>query len=332
MQSLLDICIHFCFKNKVSLILPFVEFHDVFVSNFHQILINLNQIFPRPLNLHCASGFGASSYHFRYTIPSLAKECRVYALDCLGFGLSDKAVVDYEGYKVWTEQISDFIREIVHSNLNPGESSKDAKVIMVGNSLGGYNSMSVAASHPELVKGVVLLNAAGRFDESATWEPAETAADAASEASNSPLTGIIEKASEAVKRSIVGASFLYTKQPARVKQVLGQVYVQDENIDDDLVKSILEPAQDPNAGEVFYRVITARGTPVNLLLQKMQEKSMPLFLLWGEKDPWCVPARADQIQSAYPFADRLNIDSGHCPHDDTPELVNGPLLNWVKSI
>lgn len=39
------------------------------------------------------------------------------------------------------------------------------KVVVAGNSLGGYNSLSLAASSPELVAGVVLLNGAGRFDD-----------------------------------------------------------------------------------------------------------------------------------------------------------------------
>lgn len=38
-------------------------------------------------------------------------------------------------------------------------------VILVGNSLGGYNSLAVAANYPQLVKGVVLLNGAGRFED-----------------------------------------------------------------------------------------------------------------------------------------------------------------------
>ena len=38
-----------------------------------------------------------------------------------------------------------------------------------------------------------------------------------------------------------------------------QVYVSERNLDDDLVRSISLPAQDPNAAEVFYRVIT--GAP-----------------------------------------------------------------------
>ncbi len=32
--------------------------------------------------------------------------CRVYALDCLGFGWSSKPLVDYKGYNLWEEQIA----------------------------------------------------------------------------------------------------------------------------------------------------------------------------------------------------------------------------------
>ena len=51
-------------------------------------------------------GFGASAYHWRYNVPELAKTCRVYGLDCLGFGWSSKPLVDYDGYQLWTDQIS----------------------------------------------------------------------------------------------------------------------------------------------------------------------------------------------------------------------------------
>ncbi len=37
--------------------------------------------------------------------------------------------------------------------------------MVAGNSLGGYASLATAVKYPETVKGVVLLNAAGRFEE-----------------------------------------------------------------------------------------------------------------------------------------------------------------------
>lgn len=36
----------------------------------------------------------------------------MYAIDLLGFGWSEKALVDYEA-TIWMEQVSDFLREIV---------------------------------------------------------------------------------------------------------------------------------------------------------------------------------------------------------------------------
>ena len=86
-------------------------------------------------------GFGASAYHWRYNVAELAKKHRVFAVDLLGFGWSDKALVDYS-QAVWSEQIGAFIKEVVD----------DGPVVLAGNSLGGYNSLATAARFPELVK------------------------------------------------------------------------------------------------------------------------------------------------------------------------------------
>ena len=48
----------------------------------------------------------------RYNIPELAKKCKVYAIDLLGFGWSDKALIEYEAM-VWRDQVVDFLKEIV---------------------------------------------------------------------------------------------------------------------------------------------------------------------------------------------------------------------------
>jgi len=49
-------------------------------------------------------GFGAHAYHWRYTVPALAKKHRVYSICLLGYGWSDKAVVDYSG-ETWAKQV-----------------------------------------------------------------------------------------------------------------------------------------------------------------------------------------------------------------------------------
>ena len=45
-------------------------------------------------------GFGASVYHWRYNLPYLARNYHVYAIDLLGFGLSEKPIIQYSA-DVW---------------------------------------------------------------------------------------------------------------------------------------------------------------------------------------------------------------------------------------
>jgi len=225
-------------------------------------------------------GFGASAYHWRYNIPELAKSHRVYAPCLLGFGWSEKAVVDYTEGRVWVEQLRQFILQVVG-----GEEA----VVLVGNSLGGFASLATAGSHPELVRGLVLLNAAGNFDEAEPVEVAPITESATGPALKSAvfLQGFVEW----LKRALIGASFQLSKQPLRIKQVLNMVYVNEESIDDALVESIAAPADDANAAEVFYRVISQAGTSgvtMNTLFSRIKA---PVLLLWGSKDPWVVPAR-----------------------------------------
>ena len=258
-------------------------------------------------------GFGASAYHWRHNVPILAKDYHVFAFDMLGFGLSSKPIQNYDA-EVWRDQTLDFIQEIVKK-----------PIAVAGNSLGGFTALYAAASpiarSKKLINGVALLNAAGRFyDPNA---PPKTTPPAWREA-------IVA----AFQRFVIGLSFIYTKQPARIEQVLRQVYpVNQDNVDSDLVKSIQIPAQDPNAAEVFYRVVSRNGNgPPIFVDDLLKTLSVPLWLVWGKEDPWIRPASADKFQKLYPNAKRINIDAGHCPMDEAPAEVNKALQDFLKSL
>src|SRR3989442_10798906 len=66
----------------------------------------------RPLLLIHGFGPGASSYEWRKNVDALAERFRVYALDLLGFGLSDRPAIDYTA-ETFADLIGDFIREVV---------------------------------------------------------------------------------------------------------------------------------------------------------------------------------------------------------------------------
>ena len=268
-------------------------------------------------------GFGASAYHWRQNIPVLARDYHVFAFDLLGFGLSSKPIQDYSA-EIWRDQTLDFIREVI---------GRPATV--AGNSIGGFTALYAAAdatssllrsdSANPLISGCVLLNAAGRFRD-----PDSPSEDEEEEKED----GFVEKVTAMIQRGVIAASFIYTKQPARIEQVLKQVYpVNPDMVDAELVESIRVPSLDPNAAEVFYRVIVKNGSgPQAYVDDLLQRLDCPLLLAWGEKDPWIQPAAADKIQSLYPRSRRISIDAGHCPHDEAPDAVNSAIIDFMNEI
>ncbi|KAL1569482.1 pheophytinase, chloroplastic [Salvia divinorum] len=259
-------------------------------------------------------GFGASAFHWRYNIPELAKKYKVYAIDLIGFGWSEKALIEYDAL-VWRDQVVDFVKEVVKE-----------PAVLVGNSLGGFTALVAAASLQDQAKGIVLLNSAGQFGDAAspTTETEE----------NGVQKYVLKPLKEAFQRVALGFLFWQAKQPARVESVLKSVYVNSANVDDYLINSITRPADDPNAGEVYYRLMTRfmsnqRKYTLDSVLNQL---SCPLLLVWGDLDPWVGPAKALRIKEFYPGTSLVNLQAGHCPHDEVPELVNKALLEWLPTI
>ncbi|CAI0462067.1 unnamed protein product [Linum tenue] len=148
-------------------------------------------------------GFGASAFHWRYNIPELAKMHKVYAIDLLGFGWSDKALVDYDAM-VWRDQIVDFMKQIVKE-----------PAVLVGNSLGGFTALVSAVGLPEQVVGLVLLNSAGQFGNP-NAEANKTEESVLQKYVSKPVKDIFQ-------RVVLGFLFWQAKQPARVESVLKSV-------------------------------------------------------------------------------------------------------------
>lgn len=66
----------------------------------------------KPLLLIHGFGPGASSYEWRKNVDVLAEQFRVFTLDLLGFGLSDRPAIDYTA-ETYADLINDFLREVI---------------------------------------------------------------------------------------------------------------------------------------------------------------------------------------------------------------------------
>ncbi len=94
-------------------------------------------------------GLGADHTSWAPTIAPLAEKFRVIALDQIGFGRSDKPVINYR-VGTLVDFLNGFYKEL-----------KIDRASLVGNSLGGFTAAAFALKHPEKVERLVLVDAAG---------------------------------------------------------------------------------------------------------------------------------------------------------------------------
>lgn len=255
-------------------------------------------------------GFGASFYHWRRNIPELAKTCRVYALDLIGFGRSAKPIpveqVDYT-FETWGQQIADFCQEVV------GEAA-----FLVGNSIGCIAIMQAAVDHPEIARSLALLNCSLRLlhDRKRVGQPWFKRMGA-------PLL------QKVLKNQWVGQQFFkQLAQPQTVRKILLKAYARSEAVTDELIDLLMGAAADEGAAAVFVAFTGySQGPLPEDLFPKLP---CPAIILWGEKDPW-EPIALGREFANYPqvkeFVPLAGV--GHCPQDEAPELVNPILQNWI---
>lgn len=263
----------------------------------------------RPLVL--IHGFGASIGHWRKNIPVLAAGgYRVFALDLLGFGGSEKPPLNYS-LDLWIELIHDFWTEHIQQ-----------PTVFIGNSIGALLSLIAIAQYPEIAAGGVLINCAGGLNH----RPEEL---------NLPLRLIMGGFTQLVSSQISGP-FLFNRirQKERIRNTLKQVYRNHEAITDELVDLLYTPACDPGAQAVFASILTAPpGPSPTELLPKIKRS---LLILWGENDPWTPIAGAEiykKLSKDNSDVQFIGIpDTGHCPHDERPDIVNPLILNWLAEL
>ena len=92
-------------------------------------------------------------------IAPLAAKYRVVALDQIGFGRSDKPLLNYR-VSTFVDFLDGFLNEL-----------KIERASLVGNSLGGWVAASFALAHPQRVDRLVLCDAAGYAAVSKTMDP-----------------------------------------------------------------------------------------------------------------------------------------------------------------
>lgn len=253
-------------------------------------------------------GFGASIEHWRHNLPVLSQKHTVYALDLLGFGASRKANVDYT-VPLWVEQVHDFWESFIRQ-----------PVVVVGNSIGSLVCLTLAATYPEMVERMVMLNLP---DVSLRQEMIPPR-----------LQSLVTSLENLVASPLLLKNlFKMLRRPPFIKSWAAIAYANKAVISEELIEILSSPAYDEGAEQTFctlFRAIRQPGfaPPAKEILPKL---NIPMLLIWGSQDRMVLPSLAPIFAELNPNIKLVEIErAGHCPHDECPEQFNRILLDWLE--
>lgn len=289
-------------------------------------------------------GFGVGSFHYKKQLEELGCDYRIWALDFLGQGRSlpgKDLTLQFNGVDnsedllwgfgdeaqpwakelvfsmdLWRDQVRYFIEEVIKE-----------PVYIVGNSLGGFVALSLAACNPQLVKGVTLLNA------TPFWSFLPNPIKSPRLSRILPWAGTFPLPTSV--RNIVRLLWQKISDPESIAKILKQVYADHSINVDEVFSNIIETTKHPAAAASLASIMFAPGSQLSFkeALSRCQENNVPICLVYGKEDPWVTPYWGLRVKRRMPEAPYYEISpAGHCPHDEVPEVVNFLLRGWIRSV
>lgn len=249
-------------------------------------------------------GFGASTFSWREVMQPLSEVGTVLAFDRPAFGLTERPL-EWEGRNPYSphsqvEMMVGLLREL----------DVDQGVVLVGNSAGGTIAMQTALDHPDLIRGLVLVDAA-------------VYSGGGSPAWVRPLlhTPQMNRVGVLLARSIAdrGEDFLRSAyhDPSRVTDDVLQGYRRSLRVDD-WDRALWE--------------LTKASYPLNLD-QKTAQVEVPTLVITGDDDRIVPTEDSVRLAQDIPGAQLAVLaDCGHLPQEECPGAFLKVLIPFVEQL
>ncbi|MGE4075172.1 MAG: alpha/beta fold hydrolase, partial [Reyranella sp.] len=210
-------------------------------------------------------------------VGALGQAARLISIDLPGHGLT--GVWPREEYTI--EAYADFVEVLVDTlNLD--------RFVLVGHSMGGAVAWTFAATRPDRVSQLVLVDAAGY-----------------------PRTGEAPLPTRLARMPVLGDIGIYFKPERLVRRSLAEVYADPAMVTRERVRRYAELQRFPGNREAT--VLRAR-TQEPLDPTPLKRLTVPTLLLWGAKDRWVPITDAQRFQADIKGARLVVFDQlGHNP-------------------
>lgn len=243
-------------------------------------------------------GFGTSSFLWRSVAPTIALANRTaFAIDLFGYGESDRPFDADYGIAAQAEYLDHALTAL-----------RLARAAVVGIDLGGAIAMRLAATRPERVEKLVLINPIA-FDDI----PAD---DVKSVQRNTGRFAL------RVSRGVLGAAPL-------LQELLTRSVADREHMPDRLVARYLAPY----VGQEGVNHLLALGRAVDdedMRDVELGQLDQPTLLVWGDQDPWVGPKLADRLAEAIPGTRLVRLPGvGRLVPEEAPDTLATLILDFV---
>ncbi|HLX58470.1 MAG TPA: alpha/beta fold hydrolase [Ktedonobacteraceae bacterium] len=247
----------------------------------------------KPLLLIHGFGPGASSYEWRKNVNALAEQFRVYALDLLGYGLSDRPAIDYTT-ETYADLISDFLREVI---------GKPTVVVARGESCAYV--ISDAYRRPQLFERLVLVAPSPNMLQ-------ET------------VPGPLNSALKVLLRAPIVGQFAYnllTSRQAIQNYYDTQGYHNPGLITDELVEYLFSSAHQSNARYPAASALT--GNLTTDVLEPLARLQMPIVTVWGREGVLTPSEASAAFKRVNPRIEACTLDNcSQQPQDEQASKFN----------
>ena len=239
-------------------------------------------------------GWNGSTFSFRYTIPELAQDFHVIALDLKGYGYSARSK---DGDYSLTAQ-SEIVAQVM-DRLGV----KNAAVI--GHSMGGAVATRLAIVHPEWVKKLVLVDTVTVTEQRRATRLGK-------------LLRVVLP---------LGAPLLLHRRGARRRVFLSAVH-DPAHVTPEVEEGYFRPLHMRGHLHALGRQLISRQSDQ---LESPEGISQPTLILWGEHDSWLRPEFGEILASQIPNAElKLVPSAGHLPLEEQPDFCNREILRFLR--
>lgn len=240
-------------------------------------------------------GTGGHIEAYGKNIKGLAEHFKLYVVDMLGHGYTDKPDKPY-GIDAYSDHLFDVIKALGHE-----------KVFLSGESLGGWVSGWFAAEHPEYVKAMVL-NTPGNVNS----DPE-----------------VMERLKASTLKAVLEANY------ENVKTRLEWLMYDKSVVTDELIQVRYDIYTQPSYQEAVHNIVYLQEPEARKKYiwdpswcSKIQA---PTLLAWTDHDPTSTVEQAGPIKDMIPGAELTVIkDAGHWPQWEQVEEFNRVIIDFLE--